>query len=99
MPRSEREATVWRIVRAIYLRIAGHYTGRDLSNRPSPEQEAVLESWHEAIERDTERLAAVMDAARAAGIATVHSRLHVAENLDHELLDEAIASAREDDDA
>lgn len=49
------------------------------------------------MERDTEVLAAVMDQAKASGIAAVHSRLHVAEGLDHEMLDQAIEYAREDD--
>lgn len=98
-PRTAREATLWRIVRVVYLRLIGHHTGVDLLARSAAEQEQALERWHLKMEQDCSVLAEVMDAARSAGIAAAHTRMHVLEGVDHELVDEALQSARSDEDA
>lgn len=98
-PRSLREATLWRIVRHIYLRAVSRLGGRDLFASRTEEQELALERFHADIERDVDVLAAVMDEARAAGITAVHRRMHIAEGTDHEMVDQAIEFAREDEEA
>lgn len=98
-PRSEREATLWRIVRHIHLRVVSRLGGRDLFATRTEEQELALERFHADMERDVDVLAAVMDEARAAGITAVHRRMHIAENTDHEMVDQAIEYAREDEEA
>ncbi len=97
--RNAREATLWRIVRLIHLRLIGHFTGVDLLGRSRAEQEQALLKWHAKMEVDVDALAEVMDAARAAGVTAAHVRMHVLEGVDHEMVDQAIDGARSDEDA
>lgn len=89
----EHEGTVWRIVRAIHLRLIGHHIGRDLFVLSHPEQEQPLDRWHRYMERDVQQLMAVVQHARTEAIGRTHRRLHAAEGIDHEMLDEAIEYA------
>lgn len=98
-PRARREATLYRITRHIYLRVLSRVGGRDLFSARAEEQELALERFHGDLERDVEVLATVMDEAKAAGITAVHRRMHVAEGTDHEMVDQAIEYAREDEEA
>jgi len=98
-PRARREATLYRIARHIYLRVLSRVGGRDLFSSRTEEQELALERFHADLERDVEILATVMDEARAAGITAVHRRMHVSEGTDHEMVDQAIQYAREDEEA
>ena len=98
-PRARREATLYRIARHIYLRVLSRVGGRDLFSSRTEEQELALERFHADLERDVEVLATVMDEARAAGITAVHRRMHIAEGTDHEMVDQAIEYAREDEEA
>lgn len=97
--RNAREATIWRVVRHIHLRVLSKLSGRDLFSASEAEQELALESYHLDMERDTDVLAEVMDAARRAGIAAAHVRLHMAEGVRHEDVDRSVVEARQDESA
>lgn len=97
MKRDDYEATVWRILRATYLRLIGDLTGRDLFVLSHPEQEQALDRWHAAMELDVKRLAETLAQARADGIARTHRRLHASDGVDHEMLDEAVEYAYGDE--
>jgi hypothetical protein len=98
-PRSAREATIWRIVRHIHLRVISKMSGRHLFALSEAEQEQALDGFHAAMETDADTLAEVMDEARRAGIAAAHVRLHLAEGVNHEDVDRSVVEAREDDSA
>jgi hypothetical protein len=91
-----REATLWRILRAAYLRVVCDAIGKRPDAMTEPEQEGVLERWHSAMQQDMERLTECMRAAETAGASRVHGHFHetaVREYDSDALLDEAMDEA------
>lgn len=87
-PAQLREATLWRVVRAIHLRVLESVAGK------ATDREAVLERYHVEMESDVAVLNACLAESFRAGVQAVHTRLHGAEGVDHEMLDQTIEYAR-----
>lgn len=90
-PGEALESTLWQLVRDMYLRCLMH--PRDPQAVPVSVQNAILESHFPAMEHDVKRLCAVVSAERSRTIGDLHVRLHSAEGLDHEMVDQAVEYA------
>lgn len=92
-PRSAREATIWRVLRATYTRVACRFSGLDPARLSQDEQDALLEHWHSAMQHDLRVLMSVAEHAYNDGVQRVHGLLHGTENTDNEMLDQAVECA------
>lgn len=95
-PAELRAATIWKILRAAYLRVACDAYGKAPEQLTEPEQEGQLEKWHQAMAEDAMRLEECMRAAEEAGAGRGMGLLHdssVREYDSHEMLDEALEFA------
>ncbi len=86
------EPTVWRFVRSLYLRLLSFGTLHPKSM--SPEQEATMLDAHTAaMEHDTQLIMELIRRGTVEASEAWRARLHEAEGVDHEMLDEAIGFA------
>lgn len=88
-PAEQIESTAWQVLRAAYLRCACHYLGQSPAALDEDEQNELLERWFAPMARDLELLRACFDRAHLMGVQALHTRLHVGEAIDDEMLDEA----------
>ncbi len=87
------ESTIRRVLRRVYVRHDAELTQRDLPKYTEAEQEDVLDKRWADFEADYKALCATAQYAHNAAVDRVHSRLHIAENVDHEMIDQAIEYA------
>ena len=92
-PQKAWENTLRRILRRVYVRQDAELTDRPLARYTEAEQEDVLDRRWSDFEDDYKALCAVAEYAHNAAVDKVHSRLHLAENVDHEMIDQAIEYA------
>lgn len=88
-----REAMIWKVLRAAYLRVEARHLGKLPITLMASEAEAILDRWHRAMERDVEMLREVILNAQQDGASEAYGRMHstsVSEHASHELLDEAL---------
>ena len=91
-PEERLEATIWRILRVIYLRVelkvrSDHRTPVELTLE---EGNDILSPWFPVMQTDLDILKECVHQGRLLGVNDVHSRLHGAEGVDHEMLDQAV---------
>ena len=87
------DATIWRILRASYLRLLSH-GGRPLTEA---EGNAALDPHWAAMEEDMAALRAVVEHAVGCSLDRVQEQLHSAPALDHEMVDESVEWAMSGD--
>lgn len=92
-PRAQREAAIWKVLRATYTRVACRFSGLEPGRLTADEQDALLESWHTAMQHDLRVLMAINDQAFSMGVQRVHGLLASAEATDPEMLDQAVECA------
>lgn len=95
-----RDATVWRILRAAYLRILAPGLGRRPIDLTDAEANGLLDPWLAAMRRDHAMLIECMAQAKAEGAGDVNAKLHGAavQTFDaHELLDQVIEPTMRED--
>lgn len=101
-PAEQRRVTVWRILRAAYLRLLAAAVGKVPERLTPGEEITALAPWDNALAHDFRVLCAVLEEARVAGVTDAHDAYHRLEaGVDHETLDLAIEvvaeQAREDE--
>lgn len=95
-----RDATVWRILRAAYLRLLAPALGRRPIDLADAEANGLLDPWLDALRRDHAMLLECMAQAHAEGVGEVNAKLHGAavQKFDsHELLDQVLEPAMPED--
>lgn len=96
-PVADRKRMVREVLENAYVRVACRYTGRLPADMSDADRAMALDAWAEALEADTEQLMEIMRVAQEAALQQMHYRLHRAEGVDHEMLDEAIEYACDDE--
>lgn len=94
--RSELESTAWRFLRDLYLRLLSEGTLHPGQVMPVEQQNAVLETHFHQMESDVATIMAIVAQGQGEVSALMRQRLHRAEGLDHEMVDEAIDFALAD---
>lgn len=94
-PAERRDAAIWRILRAAYLRVVCSYVQREPASLTVEEANGFLDPWFAALEHDRRLLAEVVESARIDGIDVVHGAVHAMPRIEHDVLDEAVEWARE----
>ncbi len=95
-----RDATVWRILRAAYLRLLAPALGRRPIDLTDAEANGLIDPWLDAMRRDHAMLVECMAQAKAEGAGEVNAKLHGAavQMFDaHELLDQVLEPAMPED--
>jgi hypothetical protein len=92
-PQEELEGAAFRILRAAYLRVCCHFTGRKPERVTEGDQTDLLDRWAKTMDHDATRLGELLRQSRAQGISSVHGRLHGRPGVDHEMLDQAVEYA------
>lgn len=90
---------MWRILRAIYIRIESDYLGRRPITLTEAEANGLIDRWTGAMSRDLAMLEEVMDQARAEGLGEANQRYHASSvrTFDtHELLDQILEPGTDD---
>ena len=87
MKPAELDDTLRALVERIYVRVSEFE--REAKLEPFEAECLVKETWKVAIAQDLTNLSAVCMRAFEAGVDYVHSTLHSAEGVDHEMLDQA----------
>lgn len=83
------EPTMFRFIRSLYLRLLSYGTLHTVGM--SEEQEAaMLEQHHAAMEADTRLLMTFVERGQVEAAEAWRAKIHAAEGVDHEMLDEAI---------
>lgn len=90
------DATVWRALRHVYLRVLSRVSKRNLSALSHEEQEGALDAYHRDLEIDHRVFREIVRHAWEQGISEAHAAIHRVEAADHDLIDDAIAGVRED---
>lgn len=83
--RLQRTETIRSLVIATYTRMTAREEGRPLTHM---DVEVLIESHKHEIAADVANLVAVCDQAFSSGASFVHTTLHAAETIDHDMLDE-----------
>jgi hypothetical protein len=89
------EATLWRFLRELYLRTLTFGTLHPSKVMSEAEKNAALDPHVRQMEADLQVLLAVVERGQAEREQSMRQRLHQAEGIDHEMLDEALAWAAE----
>lgn len=92
-PAEMRDATIWRILRAIYLRLLARDLGRPPVTLSDAEASALLDPWLEALQRDFVMLRECTRHAHAEGVGELSAKLQdsaVQHFAGHELLDQVL---------
>lgn len=89
------EPTLWRFLRETYLRCLTFGTLHPSKVMSEAEQNLVLDPHLRQMEADLKVLLSVIDRSRAEYQEDIRAKLHKAEGVDHEMLDEALAWADE----
>lgn len=89
-PAERRDAAIWRIVRASYLRVVCSFVQREPASLTDEEANGLLDPWFAAMEHDRRLLAEVVESARLDGIDVVHGAVHAMPRIEHDVLDEAV---------
>ncbi len=91
-PEDQLDATIWRVLRVIYLRVdlKALSDPRSPADVPTEEANELLAPWFRNMEADLEMLREVVRQGRLLGVQDVHHRLHGRPGVDHEMLDEAV---------
>jgi hypothetical protein len=87
------EATLWRLLRAIYLRVEARHLRRAPLDLSDEEANAALDPWFAAMQSDLEILKECIRMAQDKGTSDAFARLHashVQEVDGHELLDQVL---------
>lgn len=87
------EATLWRLLRAIYLRVEARHLRRAPLDLSDEEANATLDPWFAAMHSDLEIVKECIRRARDHGASDAFARLHashVSEVDGHELLDQVL---------
>lgn len=95
------EATAWRWLRELYLRLLCPATVHP-GSMTEPQRNLLLDSHHAAMEADLRVVLTIVERGQVEALGRWRERIHLAEGTDHEMLDEALDFAevfREDDDA
>lgn len=87
------EATLWRFLRDVYLRCLTFGTIHPAKVMSEAEQNACLDPHWRQMEADLAALMTVVGRGRADAVEAMRAKLHMAEGVDHEMLDEAISWA------
>lgn len=94
---NEIDSALWRILRASYLRLLCYGSTRPPEAMDESEQNAALDAHFHAMEADMAAVRAVIDHAVSLAVTDVHTQLHSAPGLDHEMIDEAVQYALSED--
>lgn len=86
------ETTLIRVLETVYLRFLCEQTGQRPDRLTHAERITLLDTKILAFKTDFERLRECVRYAYSAGAESVHTRLHAAEGVDHEMLEEALAA-------
>jgi hypothetical protein len=84
------EATAWRFLRDVYLRVIGLCTIHPGQVMSIEEQNAALDRHLSSLQVDHAVLMTIVARCRDEGAEDIRARIHSAEGVDHEMLDEAI---------
>lgn len=87
------EATLWRLLRAIYLRVEARHLRRLPVDLSDEEASAVLDPWFSAMQSDIEILKECIRRAKDTGTSDAFARMHASHvhKVDgHELLDQVL---------
>lgn len=88
-PREQTEATIWRVLREVWIRAQGG----DPLTLSDAEASGLIDPFTEHMLRHQKILTHVVEQARTQGLEQMHARLHASEGIDHEMLDEAVTFA------
>lgn len=92
-PHELREATIWRVLRAAYIRVEARHLGKLPITLTEPQANGLIDRWTEAMSRDVAMLAEIMEHARAEGAGQANARYHasaVEKFAGDELLDQVL---------
>ena len=87
------DETLWRFLRGVYVRLISGQTLHPGKAMTLAEENMVLDPHLAGLEHDHALLLEILGRARSTGIEAMRARLHAAEGVDHDMLDEAMAYA------